>query len=75
MERYIGLDVHAQSCVLAVVGLSGKRLKSQRTEFSFTFQLVCSVGTISAQVASGRSASSERTHRSTCVRSPASRSQ
>jgi transposase len=27
MERYLGLDVHAQSCTLAVVGPSGKRLK------------------------------------------------
>jgi transposase len=28
MERYLGLDVHAKSCTLAVVGPSGKRLKS-----------------------------------------------
>ena len=28
MERYIGLDVHRDSCTLAVVGPSGKRLKS-----------------------------------------------
>ena len=27
MDRYIGLDVSAQSCSLAVVGPSGKRLK------------------------------------------------
>lgn len=27
MERYIGLDVHAQSCTLVVMGPSGKRLK------------------------------------------------
>jgi len=27
MERYIGLDVHAESCTLAVVGPTGKRLK------------------------------------------------
>ena len=26
MDRYIGLDVHASSCTLAVVGPSGKRL-------------------------------------------------
>lgn len=32
MERYIGLDVHAQSCTLAVVGPSGRRLKSQVVE-------------------------------------------
>ncbi len=25
MDRYIGLDVHASSCTLAVVGPSGKR--------------------------------------------------
>ena len=29
MQRYIGLDVHARSCTLAVVGESGKRLRSQ----------------------------------------------
>ncbi len=28
MERYIGLDVHRDSCTVAVVGPSGKRLKS-----------------------------------------------
>jgi transposase len=28
MERYIGLDVHAQSCTIAVMGPSGKRLRS-----------------------------------------------
>jgi transposase len=27
MERYLGLDVHAQSCTLAVISQSGKRLK------------------------------------------------
>jgi hypothetical protein len=27
MERYIGLDVHAQSCTIAVMGPSGKRLR------------------------------------------------
>ena len=32
MERYIGLDVHAQSCTLVVVGPSGRRLKSQVLE-------------------------------------------
>jgi len=32
MERYIGLDVHAGSCTLAVVGPSGKRLSSQVVE-------------------------------------------
>jgi transposase len=32
MDRYIGLDVHAQSCTLAVVGPSGRRLKSQVLE-------------------------------------------
>ena len=28
MDRYLGLDVHAESCTLAVIGPSGKRLKS-----------------------------------------------
>ncbi len=28
MDRYIGLDVHRDSCTLAVIGASGKRLKS-----------------------------------------------
>jgi transposase len=32
MERYLGLDVHAESCTLAVVGPSGKRLKSMVVE-------------------------------------------
>ena len=32
MDRYIGLDVHASSCTLAVVGPSGKRLGSQVVE-------------------------------------------
>jgi hypothetical protein len=27
MERYIGLDVHAGSCTLAVVSQAGRRLK------------------------------------------------
>ncbi len=27
MERYIGLDVHAASCTLAVISQTGKRLK------------------------------------------------
>ena len=32
MERYIGLDAHASSCTLAVVGPSGKRLGSYVVE-------------------------------------------
>jgi transposase len=28
MERYVGIDAHAASCTLAVVGASGKRLRS-----------------------------------------------
>ena len=32
MDRYIGLDVHASSCALAVVGPSGKRLGSHVVE-------------------------------------------
>ncbi len=27
MERYIGLDVHAASCTIAVISQAGKRLK------------------------------------------------
>ncbi len=34
MDRYIGLDVHAASCTLAVVGPSGRRLKSVVVETS-----------------------------------------
>jgi hypothetical protein len=34
MERYIGLDAHASSCTLAVIGPSGKRLCSQVVETS-----------------------------------------
>ena len=29
MDRYIGLDAHCASCTAAVVGPSGKKLKSQ----------------------------------------------
>ena len=32
MERYIGLDVHAASCTLAVVSASGRRLKDHPVE-------------------------------------------
>jgi len=32
MDRYIGLDVHLQSCTMAVVGPSGRKLKSQVVE-------------------------------------------
>ena len=32
MDRYIGLDAHASSCTLAVVGPSGKRLSSYVVE-------------------------------------------
>ena len=32
MDRYIGLDVHASSCTVAVVGPSGRRLGSQVVE-------------------------------------------
>ena len=32
MDRYIGLDVHAESCTLGVIGPSGKRLKSMVVE-------------------------------------------
>jgi len=32
MDRYIGLDVHTQSCTMAVVGPSGKRLRREVLE-------------------------------------------
>ena len=32
MDKYIGLDVHLHSCTMAVLGPSGKRLKSQVVE-------------------------------------------
>lgn len=32
MEKYIGLDVHLQSCTMVVVGPSGRRLKTQVVE-------------------------------------------
>ena len=32
MDRYVGLDAHAQSCTLGVIGPSGKRLKSMVVE-------------------------------------------
>jgi transposase len=32
MDRYIGLDVHSQTCTLAVMGASGRRLKEQIVE-------------------------------------------
>jgi transposase len=32
MEKYIGIDVHLQSCTMVVVGPSGKRLESQVVE-------------------------------------------
>jgi transposase len=32
MDRYIGIDVHAQSCTLVVVGANGKKLRSEVVE-------------------------------------------
>ena len=32
MDRYLGLDAHASSCTLAVIGPSGKRLGSHVVE-------------------------------------------
>ena len=32
MDRYVGVDAHATSCTLAVMGPSGKRLKSMVVE-------------------------------------------
>ena len=34
MTRYIGLDAHSESCTLAVMGPSGRRLKHERLETS-----------------------------------------
>ena len=34
MDRYFGLDVHAQSCSMAVMGPSGRKLTSQVVETS-----------------------------------------
>jgi len=34
MDRYIGLDVHASSCTLAIVGPSGRKIGSQVVETS-----------------------------------------
>ena len=36
MDRYIGLDVHSQSCTLAVVGATGKRIGLQVVETNGT---------------------------------------
>ena len=32
MDRYIGIDAHSQSCTIAILGPSGRRLKSQVLE-------------------------------------------
>ena len=32
MDRYVGLDAHAQTCTLAVMGSTGKRLTSKVVE-------------------------------------------
>ena len=34
MTRYIGLDAHAESCTIAVLGPSGKRLRHERLQTS-----------------------------------------
>ncbi len=36
MDRYIGLDAHASSCTLGVIGPSGKRLGSHVVETNAT---------------------------------------
>lgn len=36
MDRYIGIDAHSQSCTMAVIGPSGRRLKSQVLETNGT---------------------------------------
>ena len=32
MDRFIGIDAHTESCTVAVMGPSGKRLKEARLE-------------------------------------------
>ena len=32
MTRYIGLDAHSESCTIAVLGGSGKRLRHERLQ-------------------------------------------
>ena len=32
MDRYVGLDAHAETCTLAVMGASGRRLTSKVVE-------------------------------------------
>ena len=34
MTRYIGLDAHSESCTIAVLGPSGKRLRHERFQTS-----------------------------------------
>ena len=34
MTRYIGLDAHSESCTIAVLGQSGKRLRHERIRTS-----------------------------------------
>ena len=34
MTRYIGLDAHSESCTIAVLGQSGKRLRYERLQTS-----------------------------------------
>ena len=34
MERYVGLDAHAETCTLAVLGATGRRLTSRVVETS-----------------------------------------
>ena len=35
MDRYIGLDAHASSCTVAVLGPSGRKLQCQALTFLF----------------------------------------
>ena len=42
MDRFIGLDAHLSSCTMAVVGPSGKRLKTDVVE-TCSVQIMMSV--------------------------------
>lgn len=41
MERYIGIDVHSESCTIAVLGPSGKKCGEQRVETNGRALLMC----------------------------------
>ncbi len=41
MERYIGMDVHAASCTLAVISEKGRKLKDFPVETNGQVSLAC----------------------------------